>query len=397
MFKRTTLFLALYLSLSVISGNAEVTKVTLKKVAEEEFVDSFFQEQDAEIDAVSRRGLRSGTRLGLTNHDNEVISNFQNSQYYGIIKVGTPGQEFRVIFDTGSSNVWIPSSACILRCGIPFLKKLKKNKFSKASSSSFTGSKDKFAIQYGSGPVSGEFGEDAVSVQSISVPKQKLGVITDATGLGAAYMAGQFDGILGLGFSSLSVGKVSTFLDNAMQLNLLDEPVFGFYLGDNEDGELTLGGVDKTKISGEFTKVKLLSASYWEITLDSVDTTSNIATKTTAIVDSGTSLITGPSKEINKLAKSVGAWRLPTGQHIINCNKVDTMPDVSFTIGGKKYSLTGKDTVMKSGKMCLFAFMGLDLKGEKTPDWILGDVFMRKYYTMFDLKNEEVGFAELKK
>merc|ERR1712071_401419 len=223
------------------------------------------------------------------------------------------------------------------------------------------------AIQYGSGPVSGKFARDTVSVQGITVPEQELGVISDAKGLGMAYKFGKFDGILGL----------------------------GFYLGDNEDGELTLGGVDEARYTGEFHKVKLLSPTYWEISLDSVDTGSNIVSDTTAIIDSGTSLITGPSTAVRKLAKSVGARRMPTGQYVINCDKIDDMPDISFTIDGRKYTLTGKDTVLKSGATCLFAFMELNLPGPTSPKWILGDVFMRKYYTMFDLENELVGFAEL--
>jgi len=392
-FKRTAIFLALSLGLSALSANAEVTKVSLHKVAEDEFVDMFFQEQDEVVEAVSRK-LRTEVQSELASNGNEVIKNFQNAQYYGVIKVGTPGQDFRVVFDTGSSNLWVPAKSCG-SCGGRFF--MKKNKFDGTTSSSFTASDDIFAIQYGSGPVSGKFARDTVSVQGITVPEQELGVISDAGGLGMAYKFGKFDGILGLGFSSLSINKVPTVLDNALKHNLLDKPIFGFYLGDNADGELTLGGVDEARYTGEFHKVKLLSPTYWEISLDSVDTGSNIVSDTTAIIDSGTSLITGPSTAVRKLAKSVGARRMPTGQYVINCDKIDDMPDISFTIDGRKYTLTGKDTVMKSGAMCLFAFMELNLKGPTSPKWILGDVFMRKYYTMFDLENELVGFAELKK
>jgi len=392
MFKKFSLSLALSLGLSAYSANAKIHKVTLNKVPEEEFVDFFLREPDV-LDADSRV-LKTELGVGLAGHENEVIHNYKNAQYYGTISVGSPGQSFRVVFDTGSSNLWVPAKGC-KGCGGRWL--FKHNKFTSTSSSSYISSKAPFNIKYGSGPVSGVFGVDTVTIEGITVEKQSLGVISSTKGLGLAYLLGKFDGIIGLGFSSLSIGKVPTFLDNAIKQGKLDEPVFGFFLGNNQDGELSIGGVDDTKFTGDFHTVPLLSATYWEIELESIDSGINISSKTTAIVDSGTSLITGPSAEVKALAKSVGARRMLTGQYVIDCEKVAAMPDIIFVLGGKAFTFTGDELVMKSGKVCLFGFMELNIPGDKAPKWILGDYFMRKYYTKFDLKNQQVGFAELKK
>lgn len=85
---------------------------------------------------------------------------------------------------------------------------------------------------------------------------------SDAGGLGVAYSLGKFDGILGLGFSSISVGGATTVFENAIKQNKVDLPIFSFYLGDNQDGELTFGGYDSSKFEGELKYVKLEAATY---------------------------------------------------------------------------------------------------------------------------------------
>lgn len=101
------------------------------------------------------------------------------------------------------------------------------------------------------------------------------------------------------------------------------------------------------------------------------------------IVDSGTSLLTGPSASISQLATLVGAHKVFRGQYFMRCESSDPRPDLVFSIAGQQYSLSSQEYVLKAmGPICLFAFMALDVP--QGPMWILGDVFMRKYYTVFD-------------
>lgn len=390
MFKKAAASLLISLSLTPLA-DAAVMKIPLTKVREEEFASMFIQRNlESDVDAVEEVSRKlSKSNLRVQNHDNIVVKDYQNAQYFGTIKVGTPSQEFQVVFDTGSSNLWVPGNACDGPCR-------GKSLFNAGTSNSFIGYKNKFYIRYGSGPVSGKFAEDTVTLGEIVVPKQKLGVITNVSGLGRLYSMGKFDGIMGLGFSSISLGKVPTVLDNAMQHNLLDEPFFSFYLGDDADGELTIGGVDSSRYVGDFHNVKLLSATYWEIGLGSIKIgDESFVSDTTAIVDSGTSLITGPSHYIKTLARSVGA-RKYAKSYVLDCDQADNLPDITFNIDGKPYTLKGNDYVLNAGdNMCLLGFSALDMPSPSAPKWILGDMFMRKYYVKFDLKKEEVGFAKL--
>ena len=224
-----------------------------------------------------------------------------------------------------------------------------------------------FEIMYGSGSVSGFFSVDGVTLaDDLLIQSQRFAEVQDAGGLGLAYALGKFDGILGLGFTSISIDNTPTVFENAMKQNVVDQPIFSFYLGDNKPGELTFGGYDPTKFEGDdLTYVKLLSATYWEIGLDTVTAGDYRAdpnpdgSPITAIVDSGTSLITGPKKDITKLALAVGAKPNFTGQYTIDCEKVDEIPDVVFTIDGNDYTIPGKNTVIQAQGTCLFAFMGV--------------------------------------
>mmetsp|Transcript_10003 Transcript_10003/g.37842 ORF Transcript_10003/g.37842 Transcript_10003/m.37842 type:complete len:339 (-) Transcript_10003:2067-3083(-) len=312
------------------------------------------------------------------------------AQYYGEISLGTPEQKANVIFDTGSSNLWVASEKCDTSCR-------GKSEYDNTESDTYVKNGSEFKIQYGSGPVSGYWSYDDIIMGGVPVKRQQFAEVTDASGLGAAFQAGKFDGILGLAFESISIDHVMTPFGNAVAQGAVDEGVFCFYLGkeDGQDGELMLGGYDESYYKGEINWINLKSATYWELELEGVAVAgSDVSTGDKAIVDSGTSLITGPTKAIKEIAKLVGAHSFIAGEYIVNCDKASEMPDISFSLGGMVYTLSPEDYLIPDGqKLCLFAFMGLDVPRPNGPLWILGDVFMRKYTSIFDYTNKRVGLA----
>lgn len=392
--------------LALLSVASAVVRIPLTKRSDDEMIAAHLQrerdalaalEEDASTSAAAMRRLRAGgVDVGDGDSESELIKDYANAQYYGTITVGTPPQEFQVIFDTGSSNLWVPKVGCS-HCGNPLFGR--KSKYDHDSSSTYAADGADFNIRYGSGAVSGFWSaDDVVIAEDFTIRAQRFAEIQDAGGLGYAYALGKFDGILGLGFTSISIDGTPTVFENAIDQHVVQQPIFSFYLGDNAPGELTFGGYDAGKFVGDdLTYVKLSAATYWQIKMDEVSAGDDLVITggddgITAIVDSGTSLITGPKKDIVKIARSIGAKPNIMGEYTIDCAKIDDVPDIVFTIDNKPYTIPGKSAILQAQGTCLFAFMGMDFP-PPGPQWILGDVFMREYYTVFNYLDESIGFA----
>lgn len=320
-----------------------------------------------------------------------AIHNYQDAQYYGPITLG--GQSFNVIFDTGSSNLWVPNKNCTNK-----LDCLLKHKYDSSKSSTYKADGRAFAIQYGSGPVSGVLGVDSVSVGGITANDQGFAMVDVVKGLGTAFAVGKFDGILGLGWDSISVSNLTTVFHNMINQKAVDEQVFGFYLSaaSGSDGEMTLGGVDKNHFTGDLKYVDLTSETYWETKLDSlVMNGTRVSSTEKVILDTGTSILAGPSADVAAIAAQVGAKKFLNGEYTIDCSLIPSLPDLEVTLGGNKFVLSGSDYVLKVQSICLFGMTGIDVPAPHGPLWIMGDVFMRKYYTAFDWGNKRLGFAPI--
>jgi hypothetical protein len=314
-----------------------------------------------------------------------VISDYQNAQYYGPITVGTPGETLKVVYDTGSSNLWVPNKDC---CS--FLSS--HNFYHHDKSSTYAENGTTFNIQYGSGPVSGFYSRDAMTLGGVNVGDYLFAEVNNVKGLGIAYTVGKFDGICGMAWDRISVDGVQTPVQALVASGELPEPVFAFFLGNNADGELTIGGVDKAHYTGDFTYVPLSSEDYWSVKLDGLTVDgSAIGSTKKAIVDSGTSLLAGPTEEVEAIAKALDLGSILGKEYTVDCDKKYTL---SYTVGGTEWTLDQDDMVLaNSGGSCIFGMLALDVPAPAGPLWILGDVFMRKYYVKFDVGQKRLGFA----
>lgn len=211
-----------------------------------------------------------------------------------------------------------------------------------------------------------------------------------------------FDGILGLGFPTLAVGGVQPPLDAMVEQGLLEKPVFSFYLNRDSEGsdggELVLGGSDPAHYVPPLTFIPVTIPAYWQVHMESVKVGTGLslcAQGCSAILDTGTSLITGPSEEIRALNKAIGGYPFLNGQYFIQCSKTPTLPPVSFHLGGVWFNLTGQDYVIKILQsdvgLCLLGFQALDIPKPAGPLWILGDVFLGPYVAVFDRGDKNVG------
>ncbi|KAE8673457.1 Aspartic proteinase A3 [Hibiscus syriacus] len=286
---------------------------------------SRLESKDREALIASMKKHRFRNYLGDSEDvDIVALKNYMDAQYYGEIGVGTPPQKFTVIFDTGSSNLWVPSSKFSITCYL-------HSKYKASESKTYKKNGKSAAIHYGTGAISGLFSYDNVQVGDLVVKDKEFIEATKEPGL--TFLVAKFDGILGLGFKEISVGKAVPVwvLKNGQQ------PRFrlrysGFtavrvtrdgsataaiapataVITEKESGEIVFGGVDPDHYRGKHTYVPVTQKGYWQFDMGDVligDKPTGYCTGgCAAIADSGTSLLAGPTAMYSNLENAAALF-----------------------------------------------------------------------------------------
>eukprot|EP00899_Mesostigma_viride_P016643 jgi/Mesvir1/24980/Mv25105-RA.1 len=502
-----SIFLKLFWLAALVASVASENRIPLRRIPESRRVFRY---------ASSVRSLT--LRDGMLGESYLNLKDYMNAQYYGPISIGTPPQTFNVVFDTGSSNLWVPSK----KCRFPQVACLLHARYDSTKSKTYVANGQEFAIQYGTGSLSGFLSEDTVTVSGLAVKHQVFAEALKEPSV--TFVTAKFDGILGLAFQEISVDDVTPVWYNMISQQLVSESIFSFWFNRNLKssigGEIVFGGMDPSHYEGEHAWAPITRKGYWQFKLDDVILgNSSLAfcegrDGCHAIADTGTSLIAGPTASVAAINKAIGALGVvtmqcralveayaeqivamlrdkmapklicqslkfcpaavptdsasleeaahirlvgsddssssssslsaasrddvrcdvclaavavmadkmsrnetveqlvdemnqwcdslpsPMGESGLDCKDVAHLPPIAFTIGGKSFQLTPEQYVLKVSQFgtdtCISGFIGLDVPEPMGPLWILGDVFLAAYHTVFDHGNMRVGFATAK-
>ena len=415
-----------------------------------------------------RHGLRKSLFGSLGAADVQArgilrLEDLSSAEYVGVLGVGTsrncttnggsselcastPAAELRVVFDTGSADLWVASDLCTLGpCTFP-----SRHRFNRSSSRTFrqAARPERFETEYGSGRLAGILAADDVFVGPFRVRAQTLGLISDESG--DAFVAYPIDGIVGLAFAALST-KTRPLLDHLVEENAMPKPEFAFYLHKkpSKGGAVIWGGgADRLGLHhGDMKWFPIAEERFWSLSLlgfrlgsakedllhllfpkkpqpgdGPLASAEDVPESGVLLVDTGTTFFTAPHRLFNKITEKV--WPM-------NCDKIHTLPEFIFTAVCQQMSFAScswHDGTLQISQIrmivscakvgtnlsnrsavhelkvpasvymiqnafngdCMPGIMNMDPSPHDRPFMILGEIFLRQYFSVFQ-KGREPG------
>ncbi|KAI0250122.1 aspartic peptidase domain-containing protein [Lactifluus subvellereus] len=353
---------------------------------------------------VSRRARAKTSTVDIT-----ITNHGSDSSYFAPVSVGTPPQTLDLILDTGTSDLWFVTTDC-LDCG-------QGTKLDLTKSTSLQLYKDQppVILLTPTGNAWGTAAQDTVSMGPFTVKRQ---IFVAVNSVSDTLINGKLAGLMGLAFQGIAdIGAVPFW--QALLNNSLTNPEFSFFLTrfvnnpnaktEEPGGVFTLGGTNTTLFQGNIDFQSFTpppgGGSLWLQTISSVTVNGkkvDIGNTTTAAIDTGTTLIGGPTAAVNAIwsavPNSVPSTNM-SGFFTFPCN---TQLTISISFGGPSWPINVTDLNLGTvgDGQCLGGIF--DVTGAWTinlraghPDWIIGDTFLKNVYTVFRAKPPAVGFAQL--
>lgn len=339
----------------------------------------------------SAKAVTTNGSLGLDIEANDV-------GYIATIQIGSNHTDFRMLIDSGSADTWIPVATCS-NCG-------KSHKvLSEMVSTSLQTTDIDFSILYGTGAVSGYLGSDDMSIAGFNLTNHSIALINKESNDFIAD-AVPFDGLMGLAKKRLSNSGKPTPIDALYASKQVDAPVMGYHLArasdDSNDGLVTFGGVDASKIGGKLIEIPNVSQDgFYEIAIESISydgkVITGLASNATAILDTGTTLMVAPLQDAKLIHDQiVGAKADGMGGYTIPCN---TTQQLAFSFGGQLWPLRSEDMIFLPVDendlqgQCISALSGGAVGADN--EWLLGASFLKNVYFATNAKENVIGLGLL--
>ncbi|KAK3343602.1 aspartic peptidase domain-containing protein [Lasiosphaeria hispida] len=321
-------------------------------------------------------------------------------EYLTSVGIGTPPQTLALDLDTGSSDLWVYSTETN-----PVDLSNHTHWIPANSSTAKIVPNATWEIQYGDSSYAyGNVWRDTVTLAGITIPNSTVeSALQVSWKLSSDY---DMDGILGLAFGLESqVSPSQPTLLNDLLL-LLESSVFTADLKWRAEGAYGFGTIDPARYNGTIQYVPLIDdAQFWQYNFTgfNVPTANPTETQTwylsswSAIADTGTTLLMLADDIAAIYYKSIptALFNSSIGVYQFPCSAV--LPDFKIGFdghpGGAHAMVPGKyinyTVLEESTSTCMGGIQG----NYGQPFAIFGDIFLKSVFTVFDVGNKRVGFA----